>query len=353
MKIQLVDDYRPNTHMVLDRGISPYEVSRTYCYPNVETEAWTMLQDEYTFQRYMKVMAAKPPDVNEFTDGRIGWDTFAERVRKIAVAQDVVDNNTLSLAHIHQRTPEWFAFRKTTMTTASSCKEYVERINANKEEVTRLFKPTAATTHGTYFEIVVKYLFCMMSGSTILDVGCMRDSEFLMTASPDGIITTSGSLVEIKSPYSDFVRVCKPIYYFQVQAQMAVTGIHHTMFVSADVCEYLGHTDFMTDVDAEHPEMTRDKKLRGVALYVFGADGEHIIHEECMGIDMTCDAIIDEMRGRYSKLRERFGGIGKILVKYWKIRDWFLQSIDFDEEFYNTNIKDCLSKKKLSMTTTS
>lgn len=142
-----------------------------------------------------------------------------------------------------QRTPEWYARRKTLMTASNAAGALGippydsfrgdARAHCLQNLVYGTFKGNIATQHGVDNEDQVRDRMCDIMGERCLDFGLLVHPELdWLAASPDGI-TLTGRMIEIKCPFARRIdKGVVPHHYLpQVQVQMEVCGLSSCYFV--------------------------------------------------------------------------------------------------------------------------
>lgn len=149
-----------------------------------------------------------------------------------------------------QRTPEWYAVRKSMMTASNAAaalgiKPYASfrgdaRAECIKQIVTGSFKGNKATQHGVDHEDAVRDRLCAIMGETALDFGLIVHPQYpWLGASPDGI-TLTGRMIEIKCPmFRPIIPGKVPGHYLpQVQTQMEVCDLDSCYFCQWQPAEF-------------------------------------------------------------------------------------------------------------------
>ena len=146
----------------------------------------------------------------------------------------------MSAVMTEQRSAEWFAQRAQLSITGSmvgavlGVNPHAKRKDALREKVRerlgaeREFQGNAATEYGTRHEPDALAAYSEHIGLDVIEVGLMVHPELdWIGASPDGLVGDGDEgLVEIKCPFSKELYNLgdKPMYYAQIQLQLAVTG---------------------------------------------------------------------------------------------------------------------------------
>lgn len=142
---------------------------------------------------------------------------------------------------MEQRTPEWYAARKSRVTASIvggllDCAPYMSKDDAFRalvrscHDLPSEFKGNIATEYGQANEDMARVSYEMETGNTVKMVGFVPMEEWA-GASPDGLICDDG-LLEIKCPFGKrkdnppvFASIDdQPHYYAQMQFQMFCTG---------------------------------------------------------------------------------------------------------------------------------
>ena len=149
----------------------------------------------------------------------------------------------LAREQFEQRTPAWYARRKTLMTASDAAaalgvkpfKTYSGDVRADclKKKVTGAFRGNMFTAHGVRLEDTARDMAAELMGDTIFDVGLIVHPDYpWLGASPDGV-TASGRCVEIKCPMKrEIVPGRVPSHYIpQIQLQMEVCNLDATLWI--------------------------------------------------------------------------------------------------------------------------
>lgn len=142
-----------------------------------------------------------------------------------------------------QRTPEWYAIRRTLLTASDVAaaldikpfKSYKgsPRDDLLKKKLENLPFNNMYVAHGQKYEDEACDMMARVLGEKVLPFGLLVHPEHTwLAASPDGV-TTTGAAVEIKCPLRrEIVPGHVPSHYYpQVQVQMQVCGLRWTYFV--------------------------------------------------------------------------------------------------------------------------
>lgn len=149
---------------------------------------------------------------------------------------------------IEQRTPEWYAARKSRVTASNvgailgldpyrNADDVLRAMVREYHGAEREFTGNAATEWGTANEALAKAAFELECGATVEPASFVVHPEHdWLGASPDGYTRTKDTILEIKCPYGlrnggEF----KPLneqqhYYAQIQVQLACTGAKRCEF---------------------------------------------------------------------------------------------------------------------------
>jgi putative phage-type endonuclease len=149
----------------------------------------------------------------------------------------------MARTHYAQRTPEWYAIRRTLLTASDAAsvlgiKPYptykgCPRSESLKRKLDNVPLNNMFVAHGTHYEDEARNLVADVLGETVYDCGLVVHQDLpWLAASPDGV-TRTGKLIEIKCPLKrEIVPGHIPSHYYpQVQVQMEVCDIDVTLFV--------------------------------------------------------------------------------------------------------------------------
>ena len=105
------------------------------------------------------------------------------------------------------------------------------------EEAAHSSRMAPALAHGHKYEAIAAAVYAQMRGVTLTKIGVIEHPDHSwLSASPDRIDITTGSLVEIKCPYSRRVPSVIPrAHWIQMQIAMACSGIHRCTYVELSV----------------------------------------------------------------------------------------------------------------------
>lgn len=248
-----------------------------------------------------------------------------------------------TLAQAPQGTPEWFAYRRgapgadgvyrggrlTASDTGTvlglneyACEDEVLIKKAGHDT----FNWSPACEHGKKYEDVSLAIFRARTGRVVHEYGCIPDDrQPHVAASPDGI-TECGDAVEIKNPSSRTITgVPKPVYYAQMQQQLAVLDLELCHFVETKIREYDGPTAFADDAPSDDPEAgwTADGHEKGVLLELVEVPPEERGRDEVWGRRARANAGPPRATYRYAPL-----GLGPSACRAWVDRE--VESVDPD-----------------------
>lgn len=166
----------------------------------------------------------------------------------------------------HQRTPEWYSFRKKVI-TASSLGKIFESENSNyaflKEKVLpeKNFTSSKATEFGKRFEDTAQRVYEDITQTKVSEYGCIPHKSIgHLGASPDGIVTETykysyllGRMLEIKCLYSrSLIGIPKYIYWVQCQIQLEVCDLEYCDFFECNLKEFNTLNELLNYVDLKN-----------------------------------------------------------------------------------------------------
>jgi len=251
---------------------------------------------------------------------------------------------------IKQRSKEWLQLRKKCITASDAYKaimknppfgQTLDKLIIDKVYGSQ-FKGNDATFFGTLFEPVVQKLLPKLYNNKkfniyVYDAGFyISDETTFIGASPDGIIIKYKDvfpknkyaenrdkildvcLLEIKCPYYTYVPIKeslhdeKPHYYWQIQQQLYVTGFKYCIFIQCHFEHYKNEFEFSRDVS---------QKFKGVYIY-FKKNGK------IMYLSPSNYKHIKTIKKTYN-----------CYIKYWKLSNYDITEVDFDEIRFGRKIK--------------
>jgi putative phage-type endonuclease len=178
-----------------------------------------------------------------------------------------------------QRTPEWFAQRKTRVTASEvanclvyneiACREYMNQfphvtmklndkpINSYQSYMEYLiqkcnnvpFTDNVSTLHGKKYEDVACALYTRIKDKDVYDFGLINHPRLKwLAASPDGI-TNDGVMLEIKCPNKRKIKDNETplMYWIQMQIQMEVCNLNECDYLECEI-EQVSENDFFQGV---------------------------------------------------------------------------------------------------------
>ncbi len=251
-----------------------------------------------------------------------------------------------------QRSPEWYAFRKTRLTasdfgTAVGVNPYSDkkRLIRKKCGEDQPFKAGPAIIHGVKYEDVAIAIYERRCDVKVREYGCIPHSTLnYLGASPDGICCYTsnnknlvGRMLEIKCPKSRKLDGTIPGYYYlQVQGQLEVCDLEYCDFLQTVIVE-IPKDEFMADVgEDENHNFLANKMEKGVLIsyYDFSKRNEgykYASYNDCLKeksikkwIDRVQSEILDE-----NPENEILGTL------YWKLKEYSCTLVKRDRDMWN------------------
>ena len=157
-----------------------------------------------------------------------------------------------------QRSESWYAKRYNSIGASEVASIFNKSPFCTLKKYTekKSLKPTVNTGltfnkfchHGVKYEPIVQQLYCIRENVGITEFGSIDHEKYsFISASPDGI-TTEGTMLEIKCPYSREIIGIPPIYYwYQMQQQLDVCMLNKCDFIECKITEYDNLNDFKND----------------------------------------------------------------------------------------------------------
>ena len=177
---------------------------------------------------------------------------------------------------IAQRTTEWYEARKTLITASDVAQALGEGKFGNQRQLIakkcgyEVEKPFNAMIPplkwGVMYEPVAQGLYSTRNSTSIHEFGLLRHRTVEhLGASPDGI-TPYGVMLEIKCPYRRKIDGTVPRqYYYQIQAQLEVCGLHECDYLECELSEYRDWEGFLADAASEDAWFrTQEQMPKGV-----------------------------------------------------------------------------------------
>lgn len=295
----------------------------------------------------------------------------------------------LQLPQPAQRSPEWYATRKTRITASAAsallvkdektCKGYVDEYNlhdffdingkcanpySSKTQfildkcVGSSFSGSVATQWGQRFEPVVTDFYAKKYGTKVLEFGLIAHPNLnFIAASPDGI-TPDGVMIEIKCPYRRKITGIPPFYYYiQCQLQLEVCDLDVCHFVEAGFIEYGSLYEFLDnntlDVCIIEKGILLEIETEGKSTqYIYPpvkalGNIKELLEWRCTATDKFIkdnELILEEDNNIYSIYRNQNHKKFKIKVCYWKMNVFSNTTIKRDKDWFK-NILPTLKKE--------
>jgi putative phage-type endonuclease len=161
------------------------------------------------------------------------------------------------LPQVEQRTPEWYAMRKTLITASDFAQAlgdakfgtqrqlYIKKSGYEEDKFNGNSPPLK---WGVMFESVACDIYSRRYGVVVNEFGLLRHPTIaFFGASPDGI-TDQGVMLEIKCPFKRKITGEIPLqYYYQIQGQLEVCGLDECDYLECEFELYSGEQTFFED----------------------------------------------------------------------------------------------------------
>ena len=251
-----------------------------------------------------------------------------------------------------QRSPEWYAFRKTRLTasdfgTAVGVNPYSDkkRLIRKKCGEDQPFKAGPAIIHGVKYEDVAIAIYERRRDVKVREYGCIPHPTLnYLGASPDGICCYTsnnknlvGRMLEIKCPKSRKLDGTIPGYYYlQVQGQLEVCDLEYCDFLQCVIVE-IPKDEFMADVgEDENHNFLANKMEKGVLIsyYDFSKRNEgykYASYNDCLkgkSIKKWIDRVQSEILAENPE-NEILGTL------YWKLNEYSCTLVKRDRDMWN------------------
>ncbi len=184
----------------------------------------------------------------------VGKDYIEQRMDKLKEYREQL-GRLLEHPILVQRSPEWYEARNT-MITAS---DFAQALGCGKFGTQKQFYQkkcgyedvpfdsfSAPLKWGVKYEPVACDAYAHKNGVAMHEFGLLRHPDIpWVGASPDGI-TELGVMVEIKCPFKRKITGEIPTqYYYQMQGQLDVCGLHECDFLECEFLEYDCEAEFV------------------------------------------------------------------------------------------------------------
>jgi len=229
---------------------------------------------------------------------------------------------------IKQRTPEWFKLREDRLTASDLHDAIKNPISLAKKKLKgSIFNSSAipALKWGTMFEPMALRIYSKKKKINIHEFGLIiNDNIENFGASPDGI-TDEGIMIEIKCPYSRKIEdgVIPEKYYYQMQGQLAVCNLKRCDYTECEFIIFKTEEEYLLEI-----KKCKDDYIHGI-IAEKKQENEYIYHYSSDNQNEK-----DNIREMNKYLEEGYK------LNYWKLNTIIIQSVDFDENNWNSNIKD-------------
>ena len=251
-----------------------------------------------------------------------------------------------------QRSPEWYAFRKTRLTasdfgTAVGVNPYSDkkRLIRKKCGEEQPFKAGPAIIHGVKYEDVAIAIYERRRDVKVREYGCIPHSTLnFLGASPDGICCYTsnnknlvGRMLEIKCPKSRKLDGTIPEYYYlQVQGQLEVCELEYCDFLQCVIVE-ISKDEFMADVgEDENHNFLANKMEKGVLIsyYDFSKRNEgykYASYNDCLK-ENTLENWIDRVQSEILDENPENEILGTL---YWKLKEYSCILVKRDRDMWS------------------
>lgn len=229
---------------------------------------------------------------------------------------------------IKQRTSEWFKLREDRLTASDlgdAIKNPVSLARKKLKGTTFISSGIPALKWGTMYEAMATRIYAHQNNTKVHEFGLIiNDNIENFGASPDGI-TEEGIMIEIKCPYSRKIidGTIPEKYYYQMQGQLAVCNLNKCHYIECEFIQYEDEEEYLCET-----KKIEDNYLHGIiAEKKEGSEFNYIYSKEGQSnIENTKEMNNYESKG--------------FKLNYWKLNTINIQDVYFDEENWNSVIKD-------------
>ena len=182
---------------------------------------------------------------------------------------------------IEQRTPEWYALRKTMITASDFGDALAIDKFGKKTDPKKIYEkkcgyeppPEYDTASiflkwGVMFEQVATNIYEHRNNTKVHEFGLVQNQRYsFLGASPDGI-TDSGVMLEIKCPYKRVITEDSILkqYFYQIQGQLDACDLDECDFLEVRFDKYIHMEEFLEDYENEFDCFTNMYKEKGIIL---------------------------------------------------------------------------------------
>ena len=258
----------------------------------------------------------------------------------------------LKIPQVEQRSPEWYALRKTMITASDfgdalgiekfgkkgDVKAFYEKKCGFKEVV--YDNSSIFLQWGVMFEPVATSLYESRSGIKVHEFGLIKNTKHdFLGASPDGI-TDMGVMLEIKCPYKRVITEDSILkqYYYQIQGQLDACELNECDFLEVNFETYESDDQFWEDYELETETYTTNFTEKGIIL-------KRYICNECEEkYTYSPSNITKKKLSEWYSDNNDFNNFETI---FWNLKKFTLKRVYKDDIFVNNmniNLKDVWEK---------
>lgn len=240
------------------------------------------------------------------------------------------------IPEIVQRSDEWFKVRDTLITASDmgqalgvgkfgSVKDfYIKKSGYIHTE----FPKFPALEWGVKYEPVATRLYEVRQRTNVIEFGLLKHPMCtFFGASPDGI-TETGTMLEIKCPYSRTIdgKIVDQ-YFYQMQGQLDVCNLDNCDFLECTFHEYIDDYAFHEDWDNDGM-LSKDGREKG-AIIITGIEDNKYIYSD-VGLNK------EELNMWLLKKEKRIKK--SISVEFYKVKQFHLQRVVRDKVFFTKKL---------------
>ena len=261
--------------------------------------------------------------------------------------------NLLELKLPEQRSPEWYAIRKTVITASSLASVLndcgyksrdellLEKIEDNQQPL--VFNPI--TEWGVKYEEIATKFYESMNNIKIREFGMIPHPKFpIFGASPDGIcdfgsIELTGRMLEIKCPPKrKFTKTVPKHYWIQMQGQLECCDLDECDFLQVKINEYDSYDDYLEDTNGSDG-MTSNDLPKGVTVTYKEMFTEKLsyLYPELYLSDDEYSKWIDDKKNWIKENDFEF-----VEAKWWFIERYECTLVHRDKEWWNNTMHELI-----------
>lgn len=273
---------------------------------------------------------------NAFAEAPVTAACIKDRLFQIRAAQEKLEALKL-VPRINQRSPEWYAIRKTLITASDLAQALGHGKFGNQRDL--IIKKSGYTDTpfngnlppllwGVRFEPVAAAIYAHRNNVTIHEFGLIPHPTVAhLGCSPDGI-SNIGVALELKCPYKRVIDGTIPQQYlYQVQAQLETCDLEECDYVECAITEYDNIRNYEQDTCPTSPGLTADRMYKGIIIELPRGDNpsSFIYSPLCLSPAESNAWIETEIA--------KLGDDANFNISFWRLDKYHCKRVFRDREF--------------------